>query len=223
MEAGIGQRVTKTRHSQREPRCRDYPSDRGTVPVCVRRSLAIVSIPDAATSTAGYVHSGHVAASDAFNRRTVERDASLFVQHLRPGMPPVDLGCGAESLTRGVANLVVRGEVLGVDVSDTAIGRARELAEQFALTNVQFSVADTRRSGSATRQVQCNALSRRSDMREPREVAIPRASVRQVQHALRAQTPRWSGGLSDERARTAAWCAVLASSAARQAHRKLQR
>jgi SAM-dependent methyltransferase len=54
----------------------------------------------------------------------------------------VDFGCGAGSLTCGFASLIAPGEVLGVDISEEAIERARALAEQAGLTNIRFSVAN---------------------------------------------------------------------------------
>jgi SAM-dependent methyltransferase len=57
-------------------------------------------------------------------------------------MSLVDFGCGAGSLTCGFASLVAPGAVLGFDISEDAIGRARALAEQAGLANVRFSVAD---------------------------------------------------------------------------------
>jgi SAM-dependent methyltransferase len=57
-------------------------------------------------------------------------------------MSLVDFGCGAGSLTCDFASRIAPGDVLGVDVSVDAIGRARALAEQAGLVNVQFSVAD---------------------------------------------------------------------------------
>jgi SAM-dependent methyltransferase len=77
-----------------------------------------------------------------FNQRTVDLDAPLVAPHLRPGISLVDFGCGAGSLTCGFASLIAPGGVLGVDRSADAIGRARALAEQTGLVNVQFTVAD---------------------------------------------------------------------------------
>jgi ubiquinone/menaquinone biosynthesis C-methylase UbiE len=57
-------------------------------------------------------------------------------------MSLVDFGCGAGSLTCGFAGLVAPGDVLGVDMSEDAIGRGRALAEQAGLANVRFSVGD---------------------------------------------------------------------------------
>jgi SAM-dependent methyltransferase len=57
-------------------------------------------------------------------------------------MSLVDFGCGAGSLTCGFASLVAPGDVLGIDMSEVAINRARALADQASLANVRFSVAN---------------------------------------------------------------------------------
>ena len=104
--------------------------------------MSLPNIPTPTAAGSSYTFTGSAAARDLFNQRTVERDASLVAPHLRPGMSLVDFGCGAGSLTCGFASLVAPGEVLGVDMSEDAIGRARALAEQAGLANVRFSVAD---------------------------------------------------------------------------------
>ena len=105
-----------------------------------------MSLPDtSSTPTAArghYVHADNAAARDLFNQRTVEQDAPHVAPYLRPGISLVDLGCGAGSLTCGLASLIAPGEVLGFDISEDAIAGARGLAEQAGLANVRFSVAD---------------------------------------------------------------------------------
>ena len=86
--------------------------------------------------------SGIGAATDLFNLRTVDRDAAIVVPHLRSGGRVVDFGCGAGSLTCGFAQLVAPADVLGFDLSEEAIGRAKARAERLGLTNVQFTVAN---------------------------------------------------------------------------------
>ena len=89
-----------------------------------------------------YVLADDVSAAELFNRRTLERDAPDLVPHLRPGMRVVDLGCGAGSLTLGIAAAVAPGEVLGYDLQKPIIDRARALAQQAGLDNAHFEVGD---------------------------------------------------------------------------------
>ena len=89
-----------------------------------------------------YLLAGIGTATELFNLRTVNRDAAFVIPHLRPGMRLVDFGCGAGSLTCGFARLVAPADVLGFDVSEQAIDRARSLAQQSGVSNVQFSVSN---------------------------------------------------------------------------------
>jgi SAM-dependent methyltransferase len=95
-----------------------------------------------AAASAGYVLAGDVAARELFNRRAIEREASHLVPRLRPGMRVVDFGCGAGSLTLGLAALVAPGEVLGVDLSTEAVNDARALARESGLNNLRFEVGN---------------------------------------------------------------------------------
>jgi ubiquinone/menaquinone biosynthesis C-methylase UbiE len=54
----------------------------------------------------------------------------------------LDIGCGSGQTTRQAARTARRGSALGVDVSATAIERARELARAEGLGNVTFEHAD---------------------------------------------------------------------------------
>jgi SAM-dependent methyltransferase len=54
----------------------------------------------------------------------------------------IDIGCGTGQTTRDAAHTAVRGRVLGVDTSEPAIERARELASEEGLHNVTHEVAD---------------------------------------------------------------------------------
>ncbi len=54
----------------------------------------------------------------------------------------VDVGCGGGWTTREAARLAVGGSVLGVDVSEAAVARAREAARDEGLRNVAFECGD---------------------------------------------------------------------------------
>jgi ubiquinone/menaquinone biosynthesis C-methylase UbiE len=78
----------------------------------------------------------------AHARRTAARNASFLLPHLRTGMRLLDTGCGPGSITLGLAEAVAPGEVVGIDVSASAIEHARTLASGRGVTNVGFEVAD---------------------------------------------------------------------------------
>ena len=60
----------------------------------------------------------------AHARRTAERNAAFFLPHLQPGVRLLDAGCGAGSITLGLAEAVSGGEAIGVDASGEAIASA---------------------------------------------------------------------------------------------------
>lgn len=70
--------------------------------------------------------------------RTAEAEAAFLMPHLRPGMSVLDVGCGLGSITAGLAGSVAPGRVVGIDLNDDAVVRARGLGEERALTNVEF-------------------------------------------------------------------------------------
>jgi SAM-dependent methyltransferase len=80
----------------------------------------------------------------------VDYDAELRLQNealrrayeIDPGDRVLDVGCGAGQTTRDAARLASDGWVLGVDISEAMIERARSLAEAEALRNVTFEHAD---------------------------------------------------------------------------------
>lgn len=78
----------------------------------------------------------------AQRRRTAERNAAFLLPHLRPGMRLLDAGCGAGSITIGLARAVAPGEVIGIDASAERIDEARGAAATAGCENVRFEVAD---------------------------------------------------------------------------------
>jgi SAM-dependent methyltransferase len=61
---------------------------------------------------------------------------------IRPGDQVLDIGCGAGQTTREAARMARAGAALGVDVSASAIERARRLTDAAGLSNVSFEQAD---------------------------------------------------------------------------------
>ncbi|MCA9537733.1 MAG: alpha/beta fold hydrolase [Myxococcales bacterium] len=56
--------------------------------------------------------------------RTLQKHAGFFADVLKPGMRVLDLGCGPGGITRGIADAVAPGEVVGVDPVDGLLRRA---------------------------------------------------------------------------------------------------
>jgi SAM-dependent methyltransferase len=69
-------------------------------------------------------------------------------EHLRaaygigPGDEVVDIGCGTGLTTRDAARLAAPGRVVGVDVSERMLERARELTAAEGLDNVRYELGD---------------------------------------------------------------------------------
>jgi SAM-dependent methyltransferase len=80
----------------------------------------------------------------------MERMLAAFTPHLLaaaridPGDRVADIGCGGGETTRQAARLATRGELLGVDVSQLLIDRARELTGA-SWRNIRFECADAQR------------------------------------------------------------------------------
>jgi SAM-dependent methyltransferase len=61
---------------------------------------------------------------------------------VQPHEQVLDIGCGLGQTTCGAARLAPAGSALGVDISEPAIERARELAQAQGVHNVSFERAD---------------------------------------------------------------------------------
>jgi SAM-dependent methyltransferase len=61
---------------------------------------------------------------------------------VRPGDRVLDVGCGAGQTTRDAARKAAPGEVLGIDISERMLERARELTAAARLDNVTYECGD---------------------------------------------------------------------------------
>lgn len=78
---------------------------------------------------------------DYMNLRTSNVEARFFVPHIQSGMKLLDCGCGPGSITLGLAEVVSPGEVIGIDIADNQVERAKELAKHSGISNVTFQTA----------------------------------------------------------------------------------
>jgi SAM-dependent methyltransferase len=78
-------------------------------------------------------------------RRTAAKEGAFFLQHLRPGMRVLDVGCGPGSITLGLAEAVYPGEVVGIDQQSSQVAQAQALAAKRDVNNMRFEVADVYR------------------------------------------------------------------------------
>jgi ubiquinone/menaquinone biosynthesis C-methylase UbiE len=88
-----------------------------------------------------YTH-GHAAATvRQHGKRTADEAAAFLLPSLRPGMRLLDVGCGPGSITRGLAERVAPGEVIGIDLSRETLAAAQQEARTRGLTNVRYEEA----------------------------------------------------------------------------------
>jgi ubiquinone/menaquinone biosynthesis C-methylase UbiE len=74
-------------------------------------------------------------------QRSVGQYLAFLLPHLQPGMRLLDCGCGVGSITVDLAQHVAPGAVIGIDLREADLDRARRLATERAIANVQFHTA----------------------------------------------------------------------------------
>ena len=78
-----------------------------------------------------------------YDRATAAMSGHLLqAAAIRPNDKVLDIGCGCGATTRQAAGEASRGLVLGVDLSEEMLARARQRASEQGLTNVTFLRAD---------------------------------------------------------------------------------
>ena len=89
-----------------------------------------------------YTHGQSKVMTRALGQRTVTSHAAFFIPYLRPGMSPLDCGCGPGSITIGFAEIVAPGEVVGVDLAENQLEQARVNAKELGVSNLRFEMAN---------------------------------------------------------------------------------
>ena len=89
-----------------------------------------------------YTHSHQPVVLSSHASRTAEEAAAFLLNHLRPGMRVLDIGCGPGSITIGLARYVSPAEVVGIDQAQEALDAAVRLAADESVSNVSFRQAD---------------------------------------------------------------------------------
>jgi ubiquinone/menaquinone biosynthesis C-methylase UbiE len=85
-----------------------------------------------------YTHGHAPATVRQHGKRTAEEAAAFLLPELRPGMRLLDVGCGPGSITRGLAERLAPGQVVGVDLSRETLVSARQDAAARGLANLTF-------------------------------------------------------------------------------------
>ena len=80
----------------------------------------------------------------AIKARGAEVYAAFLLRHLRPDMAILDCGCGAATITIGLARAVPIGRVVGADLERDSFAAAHRYATSIGPNNLIFTVADGR-------------------------------------------------------------------------------
>jgi SAM-dependent methyltransferase len=89
-----------------------------------------------------YTHGHHGAVLRSHRSRTAESSAKYLLDKLKPGLSLLDVGCGPGTITADLAKLVAPGRVVAIDASADVLTKARQVAEERGLDNVEFAVGD---------------------------------------------------------------------------------
>ena len=78
----------------------------------------------------------------SLRRYTAESNAAHLLPHLKPGLRVLDFGCGPGMISVGLAKAVAPGELHGVDMEQSQVDIARNVAAVGGHTNAEFHVGD---------------------------------------------------------------------------------
>jgi ubiquinone/menaquinone biosynthesis C-methylase UbiE len=85
-----------------------------------------------------YTHGHAPATLRQHGLRSAEEAAAFLLPELKPGMRLLDVGCGPGSITRGLAERLAPGQVVGLDLSLDTLAAARADAAARGLTNLRY-------------------------------------------------------------------------------------
>ena len=96
-----------------------------------------------------YTHGHAPATVKQHAQRTADEAAAFMLPELRAGMRLLDVGCGPGSITRGLAERVAPGEVVGVDLAKETLEAARRDAAARGLANLRYEEGSVYEIGRA--------------------------------------------------------------------------
>ncbi|HKV28035.1 MAG TPA: class I SAM-dependent methyltransferase [Candidatus Acidoferrales bacterium] len=129
-----------------------------------------------------WAEAGKGESMEAEHRPIVE--PTLVMMKIEPGDEVLDVGCGGGWLVREIASRVPQGRVLGMDVSDEMIGRARRSAA--GLRNVEFEIG-----GVDAIPRGANSFDRVISVESSYYWPDPAAGIRQIFRVLRPGGSAW--------------------------------
>ena len=93
-------------------------------------------------STPNYVIGYTPSSEQLFSRRTAASHAGYLLPYLKAGMKVLDIGCGPGSISVGLADAVVPGELYGIDMEQSQVEFAVAAARKGEHDNARFQVGD---------------------------------------------------------------------------------
>jgi ubiquinone/menaquinone biosynthesis C-methylase UbiE len=157
-------------------------------------------MPDEPLRHETYTHGHAPATVRQHAQRTAEEAAAFLLPELRPGMRLLDVGCGPGSITRGLAERVAPGEVIGLDLSRETLDAARHDAAVRGVHNLHYEegsvyelrFADASFDVAYAHQVLQHLREREAALREMVRVVRPGGlvAVREVDWGTAAYWPR---------------------------------
>lgn len=97
--------------------------------------------------TERYTHGHHESVLKSHTWRTVENSAAYLIPSLAEGIDLLDVGCGPGTITVDFARRLAPGRVVGLDAAAEVIDKARALAADEGVANVEFIVGDAYSTG----------------------------------------------------------------------------
>ena len=85
------------------------------------------------------------------SKRSAADSAAYLLPFIRPHMRILDIGCGPGSITADLAALVPEGHVIGIDNGTEVVEKARAMAVERGLKNIDFHVGDAHKLEFADR------------------------------------------------------------------------
>lgn len=92
--------------------------------------------------SATYTHGHHASVLRSHSWRTAENSAAYLLPCLKPNMDVLDVGCGPGTITVDLASRVAQGKIIGIDMSEDVIDKARVAAREKGLRNCHFQTGD---------------------------------------------------------------------------------
>ncbi|UNI13282.1 hypothetical protein JDV02_000039 [Purpureocillium takamizusanense] len=94
------------------------------------------------SEAATYTHGHHASVLRSHAWRTAANSAAFLLPHVAPSMRVLDIGCGPGTITVDLAALVPQGHVTGLERAGDVLEKARALAAERGVANIDFVVGD---------------------------------------------------------------------------------